>query len=197
MPARTYEVISGYILLMLTILEPGDNLLYVQSDRWQCGFGYGDPVKLGLILEAVDLSPEGEEFSFVVDAYLIPQLEYLDQEIAFEVRSACPDQPAEQIAYVYESYGGVPVNIDAVQPAKASCGFSSFVAESSISSLKDESGADMEVRHFQDKMEAMRFARDFYAVYAPVIFGFIDVVLDNPLRSGGTGWDKIRQMSKK
>jgi hypothetical protein len=35
----------------------------------------------------------------------------------------------------------------------------------------------------------------FYAVYAPVIFDFIDVVLDHPLRVGGTGWDKIRQMA--
>jgi hypothetical protein len=55
----------------------------------------------------------------------------------------------------------------------------------------------METRSFQDLEEAMCFARDFYAVYAPVIFGFIDVVLDNPLRAGGTGWDKIRLMSKK
>lgn len=45
--------------------------------------------------------------------------------------------------------------------------------------------------------ETMSFARDFYAVYSPFIFGFIDLVLDHPLRVGGTGWDKIRQMAKK
>jgi hypothetical protein len=88
------------------------------------------------------------------------------------------------------------VNIDAVQPAKASCGFSSFVAESSIRSLKAGSGEEMEARHFHDQEEAMRFARDFYAVYAFVIFSFIDVVLDHPLRAGGTGWDKIKRMSR-
>ncbi len=183
---------------MLTIIELADNLLYVQSDHWQCSFGHGEPVRLGLILEAVDMGDSDEdEYSFVIDAHLIPQPEYLDEEIAEEARSAFPDQPAEQLAYVYESYGGVLVNIDAVQPAKASCGFSGFVANSSIAALKADSGEEMEVRHFQGQEEAMRFARDFYAVYAPVLFGFIDVVLDNPLRTGETGWDKIRAMAKK
>ena len=44
----------------------------------------------------------------------------------------------------------------------------------------------------------MSLARDFYAVYAPVIFGFIDVVLDhhsqvggNWLRQGPGRWPKI------
>lgn len=78
------------------------------------------------------------------------------------------------------------MNIDVVQPAKASCVFSSFVAESSIGSLKVGSGEEMEARHFHDQVEAMRFASDFYAVYAFVLFSFIDVVLGHPLRAGGT-----------
>jgi hypothetical protein len=183
---------------MLTIRELGDNLLYVESDNWNCCFGYGDPVKLGLVLEAVDLGGNDEDgFSYVIDANLITQPEYLDEEIVAEARFEGLRSREEQIRYAYEFYGGVPVNIDAVQPPKASCGFSGFVADSSISPMKVESGEAMEVRHFQDVEEAMRFARDFYAVYAPVIFGFIDIVLDNPLRAGGTGWDKIRQMAKK
>ena len=183
---------------MLNIFELCDNQLYVESDRWQCSFGYGEPVRLGLILEAVETDErEGVEYSFVIDACLIPQLKYMDKEIIEEARSEGLETREKQIRYAYENYGGVPVNIDAVQPAKASCGFSSFVAESSIGSRKCESGYEIETRSFQDLKEAMRFARDFYAVYAPVIFGFIDVVLDNPQRAGGTGWDKIRQMSKK
>jgi len=183
---------------MLNIFELCDNQLYVESDHWQCSFGYGEPVRLGLILEAVETDErEGVEYSFVIDACLIPQLKYMDKEIMEEARSEGLETREKQIRYAYENYGGVPVNIDAVQPAKASCGFSSFVAESSIGSRKCESGSDIETRSFQDLKEAMRFARDFYAVYAPVIFGFIDVVLDNPQRAGGTGWDKIRQMSKK
>ena len=183
---------------MLNILEICDNQLYVESDRWQCSFGYGEPVRLGLVLEAVETDEiEGDEYSVFIDACLIPQLEYMDKEIMEEARSEGLETREKQIRYAYENYGGVPVNIDAVQPAKASCGFSSFVADSSISSRKSESGYEMETRSFQDLEEAMCFARDFYAVYAPVIFGFIDVVLDNPLRAGGTGWDKIRLMSKK
>ncbi len=182
---------------MLTITELRDSLLYVESERWQCSFGYGEPVRLGLVLEAVDLGREDEdEFSFVIDASLIPQPEYLDGEIIEEAKAEGAKDREEQIRYIYESYGGVPVNIDAVQPAKASCGFSSFVAESSIRSLKSGSGEEMEVRHFHDQEEAMRFARDFYAIYAFVLFSFIDVVLDHPLRTGGTGWDKIRCMSR-
>ena len=186
------------IQAMLNIFELCDNQLYVESDRWQCSFGYGEPIRLGLVLEAVEMDEsEGVEYSFVIDACLIPQLEYMDKEIIEEARSEGLETREKQIRYAYENYGGVPVNIDAVQPAKASCGFSSFVADSNISSRKSESGYEMETRSFQDLEEAMCFARDFYAVYAPAIFGFIDVVLDNPLRAGGTGWDKIRLMSKK
>ncbi|MEI8003402.1 MAG: hypothetical protein WCG94_03615 [Methanothrix sp.] len=58
-------------------------------------------------------------------------------------------------------------------------------------------GEEMEPRHFQDLLVAMSLARDFYAVYAPVIFCFIDVVLDhhyqvdgNWLRQGPGRWPK-------
>ncbi len=183
---------------MLNILELDENIIYVESDRWICEFGYGSPVKLGLVLEAIDLGEaKGDEFSFVIDAYLIPQPEYIDEKIAEVAREEGAHSKEELIRYVYDCYGGVPVNIDAVQPAKASCGFSSFVADSSISSVKGTSGEEIEIRHFHDVEEAIRFAREFYAVYAPVIFGFIDVILDYPLRTGGSGWDKIRQLAKR
>jgi hypothetical protein len=183
---------------MLNIKDLSDRQLYVESDRWQCSYGYGEPVRLGLVLEAVDLALNGEEvFSYVIDACLIPQLDFLDEEILEDARSEGLETREGLLRYAYECYGGVPVNIDAVQPPKASCGMSSFVAKSNISTVISGTGEEMETRHFQDLEEAMSFARDFYAVYAPVIFGFIDVVLDHPLRVGGTGWDKIRQMAKK
>ncbi len=161
---------------MLTITELSNSLLYVESDRWQCSFGHGEPVRLGLVLEAVHLGGgEKGEYAFVIDASLIPQPKYLDDEIVEEAKAEGATSREEQIRYAYEVYGGVPVNIDAVQPAKASCGFSSFVAESSIKSLKVGSGEEMEVRHFRDQEEAMRFARDFYAVYANVLFSPITI----------------------
>ncbi len=145
----------------------------------------------------VDLDEGGDGYSFVIDACLIPQPESMDKDILEEAKSEGSDTRAEQIRYAYECYGGVPVNIDALQPPKASCGASSFVAKSNIKTVIAGTGEEMETRHFQDLQEAMSFARDFYAVYAPLIFGFIDVVLDHSLRVGGTGWDKIRQMAKK
>jgi hypothetical protein len=183
---------------MLSITDLNEGQLYLESDRWQCNFGYGEPVGLGLVLEAVDLAPGDEGgFSYVIEAGLIPQFDFLDEEILEEARLDGLETREELLRYAYECYGCVPVNIDAVQPPKASCGMSSFVAKSSISTIIAGTGEEMETRHFQDLGEAMSFARDFYAVYAPVIFGFIDVVLDHPLRAGGTGWDKIRQMAKK
>ena len=186
---------------MQIVKDISDSILYVENDQWHCGFGHGKPVKLGLVLEAVDLGQSGDcnedNFPFVIDACLIPQPEHLDEELLDEAKSEGALNREEQIRYIYECYGGVPVNIDAVQPAKASCGFSSFVADSNISSVKAQSGEEIEVRHFQDQEEAMLFARDFYAAYAHVLIGFIDVVLDGSLRAGGTGWDKIRQMAKK
>ncbi len=183
---------------MLNITELSDNQIYLHSDLWQCDFGHGEPVKLGLILEAVDLADGGAaDFSYVVEASLIPKLEYLDDEILEEARSEGLTTDEELLRYAYESYGGVPVNIDAVQPTKASCGMSSFVARGNIGTIVSESGEEIESRRFQDLSEAMSFARDFYAVYASVIFGFIDVVLDHPLRAGGTGWDRIRLMARK
>lgn len=183
---------------MLDILELCDNMLYVESERWQCSFGHGEPVKLGLVLEVGALCnarESSDDCPFVVDAHIIPQPECMDREIVEEANAWGDASRAGLIRCAYESYGGVPLNIDAVQPAKASCGFSSFVAESSIGSMKAASGEEVEVRRFQDQDEAMRFARDFYAVYASVVFGFIDTVLDNPLRAGGTGWDRIRRMA--
>lgn len=184
--------------LMLNISQLSDNQIYLHSSNWHCTFGSGEPTRLGMILEAIDLSCNAEEgFSYIIEASLIPQLEFLDWEIVEEARSEGMTEGKEILRYAYECYGGVPVNIDALQPAKASCGMSSFIAESNIGTNVSGTGEEMESRHFRDLEEAMSFARDFYAVYAPIIFGFIDVILDNPLRVGGTGWDKIRQMARK
>lgn len=183
---------------MLNITDLSDNQIYLHSDLWQCNFGHGEPVKLGLVLEAVDLADEGgSDFSYVIEASLIPQLEYLDDEILEEAKAEGLTTDEELLRYAYEFYGGIPINIDAVQPSKASCGMSSFVARGNIGTMISETGEEIEARHFQDLGEAMSFARDFYAVYASVIFGFIDVVLDHPLRAGGTGWDRIRLMARK
>lgn len=72
---------------MLNITNLSETQLYVESDRWQCNFGCGDPVRLGLVLEAVDLDEGGDEgFTYVIDACLIPQLDFLDEEILDEAR---------------------------------------------------------------------------------------------------------------
>ena len=204
---------------MISILDLDEKRIYVENEKWSCYFGFGRPVRLGLVLEAVDLAAESDrcnedldqenpifesyweedseqQYSIIIDAYIIPQPEYLDEEIVDQARDEGASSRIDLISYVYENYGGVPVNIDALQPAKSSCGFSSFVAETNISSVEDPSGDEIEMRHFQDRSEAMKFAKDFHAVYAGQLFSFIDLLLDNPLRAGGTGWDKIRDLTK-
>ncbi|MDD1723423.1 MAG: hypothetical protein LUQ15_08230, partial [Methanothrix sp.] len=66
---------------MLSQSRLSESQIYIESERWQCSFGYGEPVKLGMVLEAVDLSSGGGDFSYVIEASLIPQLECLDREI--------------------------------------------------------------------------------------------------------------------
>ena len=184
---------------MIDILELSESVLYVESEKWQCDLGLGGPVKLGIVFEAVDLVEMGHirsngAYSVVIDSCLIPQPEYLDKEIVDQAAEDGAATREEIIQEVYLYYGGVPVNIDLVQPVKASCGFSSFVAESCIKAVDGDSG-EVEVRHFKDVVEAMKFAREFYAIYANGLFAFIEKVLDNPLRTGETGWDKVRLMT--
>jgi hypothetical protein len=92
---------------MLTITELCDSLLYVESERWQCSFGHGKPVRLGLVLEAVDLGgDEEDEFSFVIDASLIPLPEYLDGEIIEEAKA--------EGAKIEKSRSATPTNVTEV-----------------------------------------------------------------------------------
>ena len=182
---------------MHEILALDENRLYVENEKWQCEIEPGSTVKLGLVLEARRLPSRDRDFSFIIDACLVLQPEFMEKEIIDQARDEGVNTREGLILYAYEYHGGVPVNIDAVQPAKASCGFSSFVAESNIASLKGKSGDEMEVRHFKDRAEAMKFAEDFYAIYASGLFGFIDCVLDNPLPGGGNGRDRLRSLAKK
>lgn len=146
---------------MPNILELEENRIYVENEKWSCRFGYGEPVKLGLVLEAIE-----NEYFLVIDAHIIPQPEHLEKGIVEQAIEEGASSREDLIRYAHECYSGVPVNIE------------------------------VEVRHFQDRDDAMKFARDVYAIYASGLFGFIDMVLDNPLRSGGTGWDKIREMAR-
>jgi hypothetical protein len=161
--------------IMPNILELEDNLIYVEDEKWSCHFGYGEPIKLGLILEAVDLLG-GDEYPVVVEAHIIPQPEHLCKGIAKQAVDEGACSRVDLIRYLHRSCGGVPTNLDAIQAARASFGPSKII------------------RHFRDIEEAMKFAKEFYAINASGLFGLVDIVLDNPLREG-TGWDMIREMS--
>jgi hypothetical protein len=161
--------------IMPNILELEENLIYVEDEKWSCHFGYGEPIKLGLILEAVDLLGD-DEYSIIIEAHIIPQPEHLSKEIGKQAINDGACSREDLIRYVHRYYGGVPTNLDAIQAARASFGPSKII------------------RHFRDIEEAMKFAREFYAINASGLFCLVDIVLDNPLR-GGTGWDMIKEMS--
>jgi len=205
----------------INILKLNEHTLYAEDDRWQCRLESGNDndndkcVKLGLIFEAVtvavgrdldqdldlDLSggkPWVDEYSVIVEAQIVPQPEYLDEEIIME--SSEEETPSREglIRDVYCYYGGIPVNIDAIQPAKASCGVSSFVTDQEVRGQKTTSGQEIEVRHFKNREDALNFTKQFYVLAAPTVFEFIDWVLDQSLGTDGKlGWDKIRHLSKK
>ncbi|HPM26859.1 MAG TPA: hypothetical protein PLD96_05935, partial [Methanothrix sp.] len=84
---------------MLSQSQLSQSQIYIESERWQCSFGWGEPVKLGMVLEAVDLSPQGRDFSYIIEASLIPQLEFMDEEILEEARAEGLNGPEEMLRY--------------------------------------------------------------------------------------------------
>jgi len=184
---------------MVQVLKLDEKTLYAEDDDWQVILGEGSIVGLGVVFEAADLAEtegfEDEEYSVVVEAEIVPRPESLDEEIVLEVSEE--ERPSRQglIFDLYRHYGGVPVNIDALQPARASCGASAFVADQVVRGRKTASGQTIEVRHFRTVEDALTFTREFYVFMSPIIFEFLDWVLDQPL-GRGNGWDKMRMLSK-
>ncbi|HRW82089.1 MAG TPA: hypothetical protein P5049_01415 [Methanothrix sp.] len=184
---------------MVEVLQLDGKTLYAEDDDWMVDLGDGAPAGLGIVFEAVDLSgTEGfgdEEYSVVVEAAIVPRPEELDEEVVLEVsEEECPSRGA-LIFDIYRHYGGVPVNIDALQPARASCGASAFVADQVVRPEKTASGQMIEVRYFKTVEDALAFTREFYIFMSPIVFEFLDFLLDQPLGQG-TGWDMIRRLSK-
>jgi hypothetical protein len=173
--------------------------LYAEDDGWRCELEDGSTVGLGIVFEAVDLSGspgyEEEEYSVVVEAAIVPRPEDLDDDVVLEVSQEEDPSREGLILDLYRHWGGVPVNIDALQPARASCGASSLVVEQNLRSRMTGPGTMIEVRHFRSIDEALRFTREFYVFMAPIVFEFLDWILDQPLGMG-TGRDKIRALSK-
>ena len=184
---------------MVEVLQLDGKTLYAEDEDWMVDLGDGAPIGLGIVFEAVDLSgTEGfgdEEYSVVVEAAIVPWPEDLDEEVVLEVsEEECPSRGA-LIFDIYRHYGGVPVNIDALQPARASCGASAFVADQVVRPEKTASGQMIEVRHFKNVVDALAFTREFYVFMSPIVFEFLDFLLDQPL-GRGTGWDMIRMLAR-
>jgi len=181
---------------MILKLELDEQTLYVEDECWQCDLGDGKSAKLGIVFEAVDLArTDTEVYSVIVEAQIIPQPECFKEDIIQEALEVENPSREQLIFDVYHDYGGVPVNIDAIQPTRASCGASAFVTDQVVRSEKTESGQEIEVRHFKSVKNALNFTKEFYVVMAPIVFEFIDWILDQPLGQS-TGWVKIKQLSK-
>jgi hypothetical protein len=184
---------------MVKVLKLDGKTLYSEDDDWQLDLEVGSTVGLGVVFEAADLAGtegfEDEEYSVVVEAEIVPRPEDIDEEVVLEVSEDESPRRDRLIFDLYRHYGGVPVNIDALQPARASCGASAFVADQVVRGQKTATGETIEVRHFRTVEEALTFTREFYIIMAPIIFEFLDFILDQPLGTG-TGWDKMRMLSK-
>jgi sulfur carrier protein ThiS len=194
-----WRALARRVAEMVAIFQLDDKTVYAEDEEWRVELEDGSAVALGVVFEAADLAGtegfEDEEYSVIVEAEILPRPESLDEEVVLEV-SEDEDPSRERLIFdLYRHYGGVPVNIDALQPARASCGASAFVADQVVRGQKTASGKPIEVRHFRTVEDALTFTREFYIVMAPIIFEFLDWVLDQPL-GDGTGWDKIRSLSK-
>jgi len=184
---------------MVAVFQLDEKTVYAEDEEWRCELEDGSVVGLGVVFEAVDLAGtrgfEDEEYSVIVEAEIVPWPESLDEEVILEVSEEENPSRERLIFDLYRHHGGVPVNIDALQPARASCGASAFVADQVVRSQKTASGQTIEVRHFRTVEDALRFTREFYVIMASIVFEFLDWVLDQPL-GHGTGWEKIRSLSK-
>jgi len=184
---------------MVEVLQLDEKTLYAEDEDWRVDLGDGAPIGLGIVFEATDLlGTEGfgdEEYSIVVEATILPRPEDLDEEVVIEVSEEENASRGALVLDVYHHYGGVPVNIDALQPARASCGASAFVADQVVRPEKTASGQTIEVRHFRSVEDALAFTREFYIFMSPIVFEFLDFLLHQPLGSG-TGWDKIRRLAR-
>lgn len=184
---------------MVAVFQLDEKTLYAEDEGWKCELEDGSAVVLGMVFEAVDLKGaegfEEEEYSVIVEAEIVPLPESLDEDVILEVSEEENPGRERLIFDLYRHHGGVPVNIDALQPARASCGASAFVADQVVRSQKTASGQTIEVRHFRNVEDALRFTREFYVVMAPIVFEFLDWVFDQPLGQG-TGWDKIKMLTK-
>jgi hypothetical protein len=180
------------------VLQLDGKTLYAEDDGWRCQLEDGSIAGLGIVFEAVDLSGspgfEEEEYSFVVEAAIVPRPEALDGDVVLEVCEEETPSRGRLILDLYRHYGGVPVNIDALQPARASCGASAFVADQVVRGRRTASGQMIEVRHFRSVEEALTFTREFYVFISPIVFQFLDYLLDQPL-GRGTGRDMIRRLA--
>ena len=181
------------------VLQLDGKSLYAEADGWRCELEDGSIAGFGIVFEAVDLSGspgfEDEEYSVVVEAAIVPRPESLDGDVVLEVCEEESPSRAGLILDLYRHYGGVPVNIDALQPARASCGASAFVADQVVRSRRTASGQMIEVRHFRSVEEALTFTREFYVFISPIVFQFLDYLLDQPL-GRGTGRDVIRRLAR-
>ncbi len=179
------------------LLSLDKRTLYAEDEGWRCELEDGSKVDLGIVFEAVDLSRTlgfEEEYPFVVEAAIVPRPEALDDEVVLEVSEEENPSRSALIFDIYRHYGGVPVNIDALQPARASCGASAFVTDQVVRPEKTASGQTIEVRHFRTIEDALTFTREFYVFISPIVFEFLDYLLDQPLGQG-TGWDMIRRLA--
>ena len=180
------------------LLSLDKRTLYAEDDGWRCELEDGSRVGLGIVFEAVDLTTSlglEEEYPFVVEAAIVPRPEALDGEVVLEVSEEESPSRERLIFDVYRHYRGVPINIDALQPARASCGASAFVADQVVRSRRTASGQMIEVRHFRSVEDALAFTREFYVFISPIVFEFLDYLLDQPL-GRGTGRDMIRRLAK-
>ena len=180
------------------LLSLDKRTLYAEDDGWRCELEDGSRVGLGIVFEAVDLTASlgsEEAYPFVVEAAIVPRPEALDGEVVLEVSEEESPSRERLIFDVYRHYRGVPINIDALQPARASCGASAFVADQVVRPEKTASGQTIEVRHFRSVEDALAFTREFYVFISPIVFEFLDHLLDQPLGQG-TGWDMIRRLAR-
>ncbi|MDF0594287.1 hypothetical protein P0O24_11925 [Methanotrichaceae archaeon M04Ac] len=92
------------------VLQLDGKTLYAEDDSWRCQLEDGSTAGLEIVFEAVDLSGSPgfeEEYSFIVEAAIVPRPEALDGDVVLEV---CEEESPSRAGFIldlYRHYGGL------------------------------------------------------------------------------------------
>jgi len=178
------------------INDLSDCMVYIQNNEWSCVLDNDKPVKLGLVVEAIDMTEidsqyDNEPYPVVLECSIVVDTKSLSKRYLKRIYDNDGNEwrklPKE--AWQYESYtysGGVPVDLETITSnAKSN-------VDNELRTWFNQRRGEFKVRQFRTIEDALQYAKDVYTQNAIALFGLVGFYLDKTVNLvGTTGWDII------